>query len=333
MSVIVAPANGSRAVSNCPVSPLPYLSDLWNPVTGTHMAFEPWLYTGSAPLERASTAYTVPGADASIDPMGAAGNPVTPRTLTVRFLRPYDAGEDWYSVMSTWHRMVAHGRLMQAARTMPDQSLQFAWLKFLSTPEELSIDEKVRAVYAATFQLNPPYWQDAAPPDVNIYGLGGLVYGLGNIVYGTTPHPLPTATNTFQLDLRGATWPESAPVFTVVGPFGGDGGFQVRNMSAYANPPTTTFLHALPPPSLSQQLRFTVAAKLANASDQIVIRAGANSIRRNGAGAPQLLTRPAGQLEIFHLEPGIVNDVVIECVGANPTSGGKATILWYRKYV
>src|SRR5215831_13286224 len=93
----IPPVNAPRTTNpNCPpgFSSLPYLSDLWHPTTGEHMQFEPYLYESSAPLERASTAYSVPGADSAIDPMGVSGNPVSPRQLTTKFLRPYGPGEN-----------------------------------------------------------------------------------------------------------------------------------------------------------------------------------------------------------------------------------------------
>ena len=59
----IPPVNATRDINpNCPpgFSSLPYLSDLWHPTTGEHMQFEPYLYESTAPLERSSSAYSVP---------------------------------------------------------------------------------------------------------------------------------------------------------------------------------------------------------------------------------------------------------------------------------
>jgi hypothetical protein len=321
MPAIPAPLD----TSDCPpgVTTLPYLSALTHPTTGVVMHFDPYLYESTSALERESVAYVVPGSDSAIDPMGVGGNPVSIRTLTVQFLRPYQQGENWTSVMYDWHRMIAHGQKMQAERTMPDGTKQYGWLKFISTPEEYSLDDKVVATYAATFQLNPPYWQEAVPPEVRVYGKGGLIYGLGAEIYGSQPRPLPAATNTFQLDARGATWRDDAAIITINGPFGGDSGITVQNLTAFNGSVQNA----------ANQVRFTLSHNLPTANDQYVVKCGANSVKRNGLGAWGDLSRPSNQLIIFRIEPGFVNQVQIIAAGANPRVGGNAMVRWARKFV
>jgi hypothetical protein len=313
-------------------SAVTYLHQLIAP-DGTVMEFEPWwgdVGGIKSDFERPGATYVVPGSDTPIDPFGAGGNPVAPRTYEVTFLHCYEAlpdgtREQFQLVHDRFRRMVAHGQTMRAVERCPDGSLRYGWLKLVRLPGDRQRDDKVRAILAATFAMVEPYWSGLLPANARVFGTPGLVFGVGGLKFGPVATPLAAASQTITIDNRAATYPDYAARISVAGAYGGARGLRLTNLSA-----------TRPYRGRAVPLAVGISRPLA-AGEQLVIECGVESVRINGIPAYGLLTLgpddAPGQLEFMRIEPGVENVLLVEALGASPATGGSLSIRSLRKYV
>lgn len=294
-----------------------YLYQLVHPTTGVTMEFDPWGNSSESSFDRPMSTYVVPGMNSPMDAIGDAANAMSSRQLSFTFVRPYavvnGVKETFSEAQADFKRMVAHGKRMTAVRKTTTGTLQFGRVKLTSLPDKPSADDDIAAVFTATFDLTPPWWNDLHATSAHVYDLGGLVYDVGNIIYDDDAFHLNATSLTVQVDSVAATLPDYGAQFVFYAPFGGDSGIRLTNQSVFPN------------------MSFTIPIKLTG-TQMLVIDAATEAVRLNAIPRPDLLIIPRGQFDVMILEAGLKNNLLVESLGANQLSGGKLSIESLNKY-
>lgn len=295
-----------------------YLFQLIHPTTNVIMEFWPYGTSLESSFDRPGNSFIVPGVNSPIDAVGEAANSIGGRTLAFTIIRPYNlvsgVKETFTEAQDEFKRMVAHGLRMSAVLKTVKGDLRYGRVKLLSLPDRPSQDDDVAAIFTATFDLNPPYWRELYPENAVIYDRDDLTYDLGEHYYDDDGFDLTAAVVNTQIDRLQSTLPDYGSTFTIYGPYGGDNGIRITNVS------------------INPDMFFTIPSKI-QANQMLVIECATESVRLNAAPRPDLLVLPQGQFDVMMFEAGIENQIRIECLGANALINGYITIDTVNKYV
>jgi hypothetical protein len=182
-------------------------------------------------------------------------------------------------------------------------------------------DNKAMTAYVdftVTWRIRPD-WRPRFSEASDVWGVNDGVWGTNDGIWGAAfAVALNANPTTFTIDATGVagsnlpTIPDTGPVFTLTGVFGGDSGIVITNNTALV----TNTTNARVPMNLG------LPSKLL-AGSTWVADCGAQRFTLNGT----LLrpTRPAYQREWMRIVPGVVNTLSITAYGTNALVGGSVT--------
>jgi hypothetical protein len=281
-------------------------------------------------MARRESVQTIPGLDSVLDTYGGRSGPFERRDFTWGFRIITKGGAD--AAYDLLMAAILVDRPVRLVYKTDSGALWFNKGQFLRIDAQYTIDHRYYVDVRVTWRVQP-YWKAQFSELADIWGVNDGIWGTNDGLWGQgfwyalTISPL----QTFAIDARGTagtnlpTIGDVSPLIQITanappsGYVGGDQGIRVTNGNArYVDTDGTL-----------QPTRLTVPfALLGNYG--CTLDCAKRSFTVNGADFRPIKNSPA-QPWYFKVEPGVLNNIGVEALGANQAMNGIFKIDWIRK--
>jgi hypothetical protein len=271
---------------------------------------------------RRESVVSIPGLDSVLDQYGRQPGPMDRRDVTFAFRVIVGPGGDLDAAYDLLAAQVAPGYPQRLVYQTDSGGL---WFTVGSNPRiqhTLVADNRAMTAYVdftVTWRIRPD-WRLRYSQASDVWGVNDGIWGVNDGIWGALHSiALPTNPTLFSVDATGTagtnlpTIPDTGPVVTITGPFGGDGGIILLNSSAPLRDPAGN----------ASSVQLTLPYKLRNFSESIILDCAARRFLHNGV--PFRPVKFTWQRVFFQITAGKVNNLGLYCVGANPLSGASVS--------
>jgi hypothetical protein len=276
---------------------------------------------------RRESVQSIPGLDSVLDQYGRTGGPMDRRDMTFSFRRftgSADLDAD-YDRLAAW---LAPGNRMRLVY-QTDSGAQ--WFTVASNPR---IQNTVTAAnnwnnggfqdFTVTWRIRPD-WRPRFSQASDVWGTNDGVWGTADGNWGGAfTIPLTSATTNFTVDATGVagstlpTLPDTGPVITIDGPYGGTLGIVIANNSSF-------FTNAA---GVRTSVQLTLPFALGY-NEEIVLDCARQKFTYKGT--PFRPIKDPAQPVWFRIDPGIVNSIGVACNGTSIATAGAIILDWFKK--
>jgi hypothetical protein len=281
---------------------------------------------------RRESVQSIPGLDSVLDSNGRNPGPMDRRDVTFSF-RVFSNDGDLDKFYDLLAAQLAPG---VPVRLVYVTDAGFQWFTLAANPR---IQQTLTAAnswghggyadFAVTWRIRPD-WRRRFPSNIAVWRTDAVegVYGTDAAegVWADASTPLTAALVAFTADNTGTagydlpTLADTGPTVVITGPCGGAGGMRLRNNDVVITAPNGT-----------QDTMYTNILRPLAANESYTLTLATRSCLRNGVNAPRDIAKPPWQREYLRIEPGIVNHLSLEPVGAAPVGGGNIRVVWEYK--